>query len=413
MKFTPLAPLNKVGRVARALVLVALLIGSLFPTVGGISVTAVASIAALALIIYELGRWIPKIHPVLVVLPIFGILVLHMVSIPPLTSYGAEKMETWYTATLLTALSACLLRDERALLTFCRAWLVASGLLAVITILGFQGGRADGFDSNPIWLARAMATGIVMSLFLVMQRDIKAWVFLGISALLVAGIFATGSRGPILAVGIGAIALVMFTRRHRVRRILGVAIGAGAAYWAVTTLPFFADSRINTLLTDGDTDLSRNIFWSVTPPLIAAHPEGVGVGNWSLVAGAPRQFMYPHNLFLEVFAEYGIWFGAGLLIIVITLLIRLLRRARETPIAILVLALLAAEVAQVSVSGDLNARTFWFLMALAFLVGVRAVIPSLTPGSDGAAGTFSATVPRDASSGRLGPDERTQERQRS
>lgn len=390
MKFAPLAPLRKVERILRSIVLVALLIGSLFPTVGGIGVTLAASICALILVAYEFGRWVPRIHPMVVVPLFFGILLLHMLMIHPATEYGEGKMQTWYTATLLTAVSASLLRDERSVYTFGRTWVVASGLLAVIAILGFEGGRADGFDSNPIWLARAMATGIVMALFLVMQKDIPGWVFLVVAAVLVAGIFATGSRGPILAVGIGTIALVMFTPHHRVRRILGVAIGVGAAYWAVTTLPFFASSRINTLLTDGDNDLSRNIFWSVTPPLIAAHPEGVGVGNWSLLAGAPRQFMYPHNLFLEVFAEYGIGFGVGLVIVVLTLLIGLLRRARFTPIAVLTFALLAAEIAQVSVSGDLNARTFWFLMALSFFVCIRAVIPSDT--GDGAHSDTDATI---------------------
>ncbi len=375
MRFTALRPLTKFGRVSRSIVLVALLLGSLFPPVLGFGVANLASPVALLIVLYELGRWFPKIHPVIIVPVVFATVAIHTQMVSIATTYGEGKFATWYTATLLTAVAASLLRDERSLYTFSRTWLVATGLLAVISILGFAGGRAEGFDSNPIWLARAMATGIVMGLFLAMQRDIKAWAFLAISALLVVGIFATGSRGPILAVAIGTIALVVFTRHHRVRRVIGIGLGAGIAYWAVTTLPFFANSRIVTLLQDGDSDLSRQIFWTVTPPLIAEHPEGVGLGNWSLVAGAPRQFSYPHNLFLEVFAELGVVFGVGLIILVLVILIRLLQRSRETPVAILVFALLVAEITQVSVSGDLNARTFWFLLSLGFLVAVRAVIP--------------------------------------
>lgn len=360
----------------------ALLIGSLYPAIGGIGLTTVASPLALLVVIYELGRWIPKVHPVLLVPVCFAAVAIHTQMFPPLTEYGANKLSTWFTATLITAVAASMIRDERALMTFCRTWLVATGLLALISIAGFGGGRAEGFDSNPIWLARAMATGLVMALFLVMRNTIRTWIFLAISALLVVGIIATGSRGPILAVGVGAIALVVFTRHHRIRRIVGIALGAGAAYWAVTRLPFFAESRIVTLLEDGDTDLSRNIFWTVTPPLIQQHPEGVGIGNWSLLAGAPRQFMYPHNLFLEVFVELGVVFGVALLAVVVAILIRLLIRARETPIAMLVFALLAAEIAQVSVSGDLNARTFWFLLTLGFLVSVRAVLPAASEQSE-------------------------------
>lgn len=376
MKFTPVRPLTKFGRISRSIILVALLIGSLFPAVGGIGLNAIASPLALLVIFYEVARWIPKIHPIVIALPFFATVAIHAQMFPPLTEYGVNKLSTWFTATLVTALAASLIRDERALISFCRAWLFATGLLALISMAGFAGGRAEGFDSNPIWLARAMATGILMALFMVMQGHIRAWLFLTVSALLVAGIFATGSRGPILAVAAGAIALVIFTKHHRIRRVLGITIAAGAAYWAVTWLPFFANSRIVTLLEDGSTDLSRDIFWTVTPPLINQYPDGVGIGNWSLLAGAPRQFNYPHNLFLEVFAELGTWFGVGLTAIVAVILVRLLVRSRETPIAILVFGLLTAEIVQVSVSGDLNARTFWFVLTLGFLIGIRAVLPA-------------------------------------
>ncbi|MDQ0726304.1 hypothetical protein QFZ21_001304 [Microbacterium sp. W4I20] len=73
------------------------------------------------------------------------------------------------------------------------------------------------------------------------------------------------------------------------------------------------------------------------------------------------------------------WFGIALIIIVVANLIKLLSRSREMPVAILVFAILVAEVVQISVSGDLNARTFWFLMALGFFLGVRAVIPGSMP----------------------------------
>lgn len=366
------------GRISRSIVLVALIIGSLFPTVGGIGITTIASPIALVVILYELGRWIPKIHPILFVPLFFGAVALHAMAVPAATAYGTQKYGMWFTSTLITAVAASLLRDERSLFTFARTWLIASGVLAVATIAGFSGGdgRADGFDSNPIWLGRAMATGIVMALFLVMQKDIRLWLFLAVSVLLGVGILATGSRGPTLAVGIGAVALVLFTRHHRIRRVVGIIIGAAAAYWAVSTLPFFAGSRIITLLSEGATDQFRTLFWSQTLPLLSEYPGGIGIGNWPLYAGAPKQFFYPHSLYLEVFAEFGIGFGVVLVAITLIILIRLLMRSRETPVAILIFALLATEIAQVSVSGDLNARTFWFLLTLGFLVAVRAVIPS-------------------------------------
>lgn len=391
MKFTPIRPLTKFGRVSRSIILVALIIGGLFPEVGGIGVAAIASPLALVVVIYEIGRWIPKIHPVLLVPAFFGILALHAMAHPPATEYGATKHSMWFTSTLLTALAASLLRDERAVITFARTWLIASGLLAVVTIAGFGGGRGDGFDSNPIWLARAMATAIVIALFLVMQKHLKAWIFLLAAALLTVGILATGSRGPTLAVALGAIALVIFTRRHRIRRIVGIAIGAGIAYWAVTKLPFFAESRIATMLSEGNTDPYRPIFWAVTPPMIAEHPEGVGIGNWLIFAGAPSQFTYPHSLFLEVFAEFGVLIGVGLVVVVLAILVALLVRSKEMPVAILIFALLVVEIAQVSVSGDLNARTFWFLLTLGFFTAVRFVLPDRQDSESSVENPVSAT----------------------
>jgi hypothetical protein len=65
-----------------------------------------------------------------------------------------------------------------------------------------------------------------------------------------------------------------------------------------------------------------------------------------------------------VFTESGVIIGALFLAIVGGIAIRLMRHAVFAPKANLVLALLAAETIAVSVSGDLNARTFFFLLGL-------------------------------------------------
>lgn len=399
MKFTAVHPLSKSGRVSRSILLVALLIGSLFPTLLGISFTTVAAAITLPVVVYEILRWLPRIHPVaLFVLPLFGVFALHMIFVPPATAYGEDKVLKWLTITLMTALAASLLRDEKSIHTFCWAWIVASTGLALVAVTGFQGERAEGFDSNPIWLARAMGTALVMLFWLATQRKVRVPVLLVLSVLLAVGIIATGSRGPILAVGVGAAMVAMFSNRYRIRKVIAILVGAGAAYWAVTVLPFFAESRFVSLLVDGDNDLSRSIFWTVTPGVIKSHPGGVGVGNWSLYAGAPRQFEYPHNLFLEIFSEFGVAIGVAFMVLMVVLGILLLRRGKEAPVAIAVLALLGSETANVFVSGDLNGRTFWFLLTLSFLVAARVVLPGDEASSTTPASTPRATPYRNASS---------------
>ena len=79
--------------------------------------------------------------------------------------------------------------------------------------------------------------------------------------------------------------------------------------------------------------------------------------------------LYPHNLFLEVFTEQGVIIGLSFTFIVLAILLRCLKASRTSPIALGVTALLVTEIIHVSVSGDLKAPIFFFLLALAFLVG--------------------------------------------
>lgn len=373
MKFQPVTPLSPAGRAVRAIVLVLLLIGSLFPDLGGIGVAAVATVAAVPLIVYELLRWIPKIHAAIPFVGVlFGAFAAHMWMVPPLFDYGAEKSFKWVTITLLTALAACLLRDMESIVTFAKVWIGASVVLAVVATLGFDGGRADAFDSNPIWLGRAMGTGLVMVLWFRTRRQLRMSWTIVLCIVLVIGIIAAGSRGPVLAVGVGAIVLALFSTRYRTRKVLGIAAVALGTYWAISTLPFFADTRFANI-TDLATDEARNLLWAVTPPVIMDNPWGVGVGNWRLHVGLPR-YRYPHNLLLEVFSEFGWMLGVGLIAVLVAVCVALVRAGRVHAPATLVLACLLAELANSSVSGDMNGRTLWFLVTLGFLMGVGSVL---------------------------------------
>ncbi|KJQ55082.1 O-antigen ligase family protein [Microbacterium sp. SA39] len=375
MKFTAVAPLTAFGRVSRSILIVALLLGSLFPLVEGFPVAVVAAAAAGIVIVYEIFRWLPQFHPVIVVPVFFGLVALHSQYIAPATEYGDDKLQKWVTITLISAMAASLLRDRRAFQTFGAVWLVATSLLAVATIAGFDGGRADAFGANPIWLARALATGILIAIWLWWKKYASAWAMLLVVALLGAGLAASGSRGPAIGAVAGVVVLALFAGRGRLWRVALILAGGVAAVWAVQVLPFFAGSRFDTLLTGGGNadDTVRTTYWSLTRELISTTPDGVGFGNWNAAVGYPRH-LWPHNLFLEVGAEMGIWLGLLTVAIVVVVALRLLRRSTKDPIALLVLALLTAEIVSVNLSGDLNARTFWFMLTLGFLVTTRFVL---------------------------------------
>lgn len=374
MKFSPIVPLSAFGRISRSILIVALLLGSLFPAIPGFPIAVVAAVMAAGVVIYEFFRWMPKFHPIIVVPLFFAALALTALSIAPETEYGEDKLQKWLTITLLSAMAASLLRDRRSVQTFAVVWITAASGLAVVTLLGFDGSRADAFGANPIWLARALASGILIAIWLWWKKFASAWMLFGVIALLAAGLVASGSRGPVLGVIAGVVILALFAGNGRVWRIALILAGGAGAIWAVQVLPFFSGSRFETLLSGGPADDAvRTYYWGISRQIIAKYPDGVGFGNWNAFAGNPRH-LWPHNLFLEIFAEMGTLIGIITVALIVVVVVRLLLRATKDPVALLVFALLCAELVSVNLSGDLNARTFWFLITLGFLVTTRFVL---------------------------------------
>lgn len=374
MKLSLPKPLTAFGRVSRSILIVTLLVGSLFPQIPGFPLSLIAGVFAGIGVAYELLRWLPKFHPAFLIAIFFALLALHAVYLAPQNSYGDDKLWRWITFTLVSAMAASLIRDRRTFQTLAFVWLLAASGLAVATLLGYDGGRSDAFGANPIWLGRALATGVIIAIWLWWKKLASAWLMFGLIALLGAALVATGSRGPLLGVIVAVAILALFAGRGRIWRIGLILVGGIVSAWAVQTLPFFAGSRFETMGSGAsDSDATRQYYWEATLAVIARNPHGVGFGNWSIAAGNPRH-LWPHNLFLEIFAELGIWLGVLTVIFVAVTLIRLLRQCSTNSLALPLLAIVCAEVVNVNVSGDLNARTFWFMLSLGLLATTNFVL---------------------------------------
>ena len=189
--------------------------------------------------------------------------------------------------------------------------------------------------------------------------------------ILVSALVSTESRGPLLA-AIVAIVVFLVASNPRVSETtlaffcLASAFLIGFLYIFPNVIP---DRVAESLFSPADAvDSSmRTDLWAETWPVISDNPLGVGYGNWAVESGTVG-FMWPHNLFLEVFAEAGWIAGAVIVGATLWVVVKLAGRARRDPYASLVLMLLAASIVEVSVSGDINARTFFALLTLGFVL---------------------------------------------
>jgi len=362
----------------RASVLVLLLAGGLLPPLpNGIDVTMLAAGMAGLLLMLALLRSPRSVGPVgTFVVPVFIVLFLPVLAAGiPAGGYGREKV-LGLIATGLSAAAACLLCGRRDLEVFARVWVVMSLLLAVASLTGLEtaAGRAMGFGSNPVWLARALTLGMIAAIWLAMQRRGRTVSTLALLAVMGAALISTGSRGPTLGL---IVALLFFGLRALPRITMGMAAvahfaaAAGVTWLALAPRDGSLGRFFDLVSSPGDALESsrRTDLWGDTLPVIADHPLGVGYGRWSQHVGAGPLTRYPHNLFLELFAEGGWFVGAALLSVTVAVLYRLLRQSRTgDPSAVLVFAMLLAETLAVNVSGDLNARTFFLLLTLGYVV---------------------------------------------
>jgi O-antigen ligase len=384
------------GAALRAVVLLALLLGALFPPYGSSFLVAPAAVAAAGLLVWDLwrGRRLPA--GTWFIVGLFAVLAVPLLwhTWATLPEYGQDKVLRLFTLTLLTAAAATLVRDRRDLTYLARGFLAVGFVLAIIALVGPVDhlGRSIGLPgTNPLWLARAIGLGLVSAVWLVIHRGWLLTPVLLSCLILAGGVFLTGSRGPALGTVAGLMVLgaaavtVRLLREHR-------KVVAGLAAFGVLALAsaVLVSQRYLVLLTNptGDESTASRIdYWTATFDLIGDNPWGIGYGAWQETTELPAP--YPHNLILEVTSEAGWVIGLAFVAAVVAVVVRLARRFRRDPASALVLALFAVEMVSVMLSGNINARTWFFLLALGWIVS------SWRSGADGAKG-----LPRAGAAGR-------------
>ncbi|SCL23990.1 O-antigen ligase [Micromonospora rhizosphaerae] len=371
-----------VSTTIRATPVLLLLYFDLFPRLVGRSFLMIGAVLVVLLGFHELLRPTSRARVVVFwVLLTFGILAAPGVLRPPETEYGQEKLLFLVTLTLLSAAAVALIRGRRDVEMFAAMFVVCGVVLALAALAaGSPDGRSQGFGANPIWLGRATGAAVVAVAWLYYRKRLSGWWAAALALILALGLFATGSRGPMVATVVALLVLALAGLRQKVgrgrREWIGVGLMAGLAATFVA-FPSLLPPRMYALLVDPSDELELSVrpeMQKATLPIIAEHPAGVGFGNWAHYSGMLKHD-YPHNLWLELTAEAG-WLVGGALILAVTVVaVGLWRAARVDAVAGFALALLAFNVVAVSTSGDINGnRALFSSLALGLLVLTGATL---------------------------------------
>jgi O-antigen ligase len=321
--------------------------------------------------------------------------------------YGREKAVKYFTVTLLAALAPfALLTTERDLRRFLYAIVAGALAVAALTLVTeptVAEGIATEYDTQgrysfggQIFPARFLCTGALI-LFLLPGMTRSRWRLLAPVAALGVAIVAVGygARGPIAAFAatLGAVALILAARSTRSLAAVLAAVVVAVAVLPFVTVPTSASERLGEAARDpvatvrGDT---RWILYDQAIQLIERDPVlGSGTGTFgayvSIVSPPRQRLLYPHNIFLELWAELGI---VPLLAFVVAVgggawvLVRRLAATydrNEHQLLAVAFGLLVYNLLVAQVSGDLNDnRTLLLAAGLAWLLGRHGVGPRET-----------------------------------
>jgi hypothetical protein len=279
------------------------------------------------------------------------------------TSYGLETLNLWILTGFVPAVFIAVLDPASNRVS----WpLVAGAAFVYATTLILFGadsalypGRFVLFDTNPIWVARAVFVGaliVILGPFPTPAKVVMA------SVMIVAGL-RTGSLGPAvgLVVGLcaGAVEMIRCAEPADRRRWIGWA-GFGLGLGAALTGALFLFGAMDTL--DPNAALGADDFTSRASSLrdaadlyVNAPVLGAGIGGFSAVGPLP----YPHNLIGEIGSELGL---VGILILVAWFALALRGAARSPVLVGLVVATATYTLFSGNVASDAE---FWIFTSLA------------------------------------------------
>lgn len=325
-----------------------------------------------------------------------GLLVLFFVLFVPglffseVSGFALDKMARFFTLTLLAALAPFfIITDRDSVRRLVNSLALLSFLLVGDALYKFffdprEWLRLTGLSSNTIGLGLHAGFAAIWLLMLWVEK--RLWVGTAIvgTAAMAVTLVAAGSRGPILAVCLAIVAMVVaFGRRvsrMRSRAAFGALLLLAAGLFFAPVAPVNSKTRLQQFF-GGEFDASATIrqdLYEVSLPAVGRSPLGIGLGGFyedpelggsieqpGSDLGAP----YPHNLVLETGIEGG-WLAMLWLLFLFKVSLERTARFGRTDVtnlsARLSFGFLVYLIAEAMVSGDLNDQRLMFaFMAVA------------------------------------------------
>jgi O-antigen ligase len=176
--------------------------------------------------------------------------------------------------------------------------------------------------ANPNELATILVAAVALALGLaaaLRDKPLLRLAAFGATAICTAGVFLTGSRGGLVALGVSLVAFLLIGARFRGRFLL---VAITVAFAAVGYYNHVASPEVRERLTDVESGSGRTDLWEIGWRMVEAEPV-VGVGGGNFEAVSPSFLLQPgsieraeffigsapkatHNSYLEIWAELGI-----------------------------------------------------------------------------------------------------------
>jgi O-antigen ligase len=295
-------------------------------------------------------------------------------------AYGREKVTTFLTVTMLAIGAPFFLfecwEDLRRFFT----WTVVVALPVAALALTHPSrdtGRLAG--DTTIGTSRLLCTGALILLLGALGHSRWRLPAAALAAGFVAIAAAVGSRGPIVSLAL-ALAVTLAAWLLRVPRKIAPVLAVAAVSVAVVpfvSLPASSSERLSEAARDPVATFRQNDRYVLVQQafqLIDRDPvRGGGAGAFSTSNPSAK---WPHNLFLELWAELGL---AAILVVVAAVVAalaglfrlawRLPAQGSEQELVYILLAVFVFNLLAVQVSGNINDnRDFWGMLAIASLV---------------------------------------------